>query len=56
VLGKIARHFELDHVETLTGFKYVSRVPNLLFGFEEALGYLVSPDVVKDKDGISAGL
>ena len=56
VLGKIAHHFELDHVETLTGFKYVSRVPRLLFGFEEALGYLVSPDVVKDKDGISAGL
>ena len=56
VLGKIAHYFELDHVETLTGFKYVSRVPRLLFGFEEALGYLVSPDVVKDKDGISAGL
>jgi phosphomannomutase len=56
VLGKIAHHFELDHVETLTGFKYVSRVPDLLFGFEEALGYLVSPDVVRDKDGISAGL
>jgi phosphomannomutase len=56
VLGRIAHHFELDHVETLTGFKYVSRVPNLLFGFEEALGYLVSPDVVRDKDGISAGL
>jgi len=56
VLGKIAHHFELEHVETLTGFKYVSRVPDLLFGFEEALGYLVSPDVVRDKDGISAGL
>jgi phosphomannomutase len=56
VLGKIAHHFKLDHVETLTGFKYVSRVPQLIFGFEEALGYLVSPDVVKDKDGISAGL
>jgi phosphomannomutase len=56
VLGKIAHHFGLEHVETLTGFKYVSRVPNLIFGFEEALGYLVSPDVVKDKDGISAGL
>ena len=56
VLGKIARHFGLDHHETLTGFKYVSRVPELIFGFEEALGYLVSPDVVRDKDGISAGL
>ncbi|MDC0991879.1 phospho-sugar mutase [Pontimonas sp.] len=56
VLGKIAHHFGLDHHETLTGFKYVSRVPELIFGFEEALGYLVSPDVARDKDGISAGL
>lgn len=56
VLGKIATHFGLDHVETLTGFKYVSRVPGLIFGFEEALGYLVNPDVVRDKDGISAAL
>ena len=56
VLGKIANHFGLDHEETLTGFKYVSRVKNLIFGFEEALGYFVTPDVVRDKDGISAGL
>lgn len=55
-LGKIAEHFDLSHQETLTGFKYVSRVPDLLFGFEEALGYLVDPDVVRDKDGISAAL
>jgi phosphomannomutase len=56
VLGRIAEHFGLDHHETLTGFKYVSRVPNLIFGFEEALGYLVTPSVVRDKDGISAAL
>ena len=56
VLGKIADHFGLNHEGTLTGFKYVSRVKNLIFGFEEALGYLVTPDVVRDKDGISAGL
>jgi phosphomannomutase len=56
VLGKIAGYFGLAHEETLTGFKYVSRVPGLLFGFEEALGYLVDPEVVRDKDGISAGL
>lgn len=56
VLGKVASHFELDHHETLTGFKYVSRVPHLIYGFEEALGYLVTPSVVRDKDGISAGL
>lgn len=56
VLGRIAEHFGLDHHETLTGFKYVSRVPGLIFGFEEALGYLVTPSVVRDKDGISAAL
>lgn len=56
ILGTIAAHFGLEHEETLTGFKYVSRVSNLLFGFEEALGYLVNPDVVRDKDGISAAL
>ena len=56
VLAKIAEHFGLNHEETLTGFKYVSRVVNLIFGFEEALGYLVTPNVVRDKDGISAGL
>jgi phosphomannomutase len=56
VLGAIAKHFSLEHHETLTGFKYVSRIPHLIFGFEEALGYLVTPDVVRDKDGISAGL
>ena len=56
VLGKIADYFGLNNMETLTGFKYVSRVKNLIFGFEEALGYLVTPDVVRDKDGISAGL
>jgi phosphomannomutase len=55
-LGKIAQHFGLTHQETLTGFKFVSRVPNLLFGFEEALGYLVDPGVVRDKDGISAAV
>ena len=56
VLERIAHHFGLDHVETLTGFKHISRVKNLIFGFEEALGYLVTPEVVRDKDGLSAGL
>jgi len=56
ILGRIAEHFGLDHEETLTGFKYVSRVPGLIYGFEEALGYLVTPSVVRDKDGISVAL
>jgi phosphomannomutase len=55
-LAAIADANRLQHVETLTGFKWISRAPNLVFGFEEALGYLVDPDVVRDKDGISAAV
>ena len=53
-LGAVAREFGLEFVQTLSGFKWVSRVPNLVFGFEEALGYLVNPGIIRDKDGISA--
>ena len=55
-LGAIAKHYRLDFVETLTGFKWISRVGGLAFGYEEALGYLVDPDKVRDKDGISAAV
>lgn len=55
-LGEVARRYDLDFRETLTGFKWISRVGGLLFGYEEALGYLVDPDKVRDKDGISAAL
>ncbi len=55
-LAAIAAEYGLAHVETLTGFKWISRAPGLVFGFEEALGYLVDPDVVRDKDGISAAV
>lgn len=54
LLEQIAKHAGLNYEATLTGFKWVSRVPNLLFGYEEALGYCVDPQNVKDKDGISA--
>lgn len=54
VLSAVAQDYGLDYAETLSGFKWVSRVPNLVFGFEEALGYLTQPHVVRDKDGISA--
>lgn len=53
-LGAVAKEYGLDYAETLSGFKWVSRVPGLVFGFEEALGYLTHPDTVRDKDGISA--
>ncbi|WP_426562642.1 phospho-sugar mutase [Angustibacter sp. McL0619] len=46
----------LRHVETLTGFKWISRVPGLSYGYEEALGYCVDPQAVRDKDGVSAAL
>jgi len=39
---------------TLTGFKWIGRVPNLAFGYEEAIGYCCDPVAVRDKDGISA--
>ena len=55
-LGAIAKANGLEFVETLTGFKWISKVPNLLFGFEEALGYCVDPSRTPDKDGISAAL
>ena len=55
-LGAVARHYRLDFVETLTGFKWISRVGGLAFGYEEALGYLVDPAKVRDKDGISAAV
>ena len=55
-LSRVAARHGLGYRDTLTGFKWVSRVPDLLFGYEEALGYLVDPSVVRDKDGISAAL
>jgi len=56
MLRSIAQTAGLGHVQTLTGFKWISRVPNLRFGYEEALGYCVDPGYVRDKDGITAGL
>ncbi|WP_201298395.1 phospho-sugar mutase [Arthrobacter sp. 9AX] len=56
LLARIAAAAGYAHEETLTGFKWISRVPGLLYGYEEALGYCVAPDLVKDKDGISAAV
>ncbi|NUS36607.1 MAG: phospho-sugar mutase [Pseudarthrobacter sp.] len=56
LLARIAAASGFAHAETLTGFKWISRVPGLVYGYEEALGYCVAPDLVKDKDGISAAV
>jgi phosphomannomutase len=55
-IEKVAEHYGLEFAQTLTGFKWVGRVPNLIFGYEEALGYCVDSKRVKDKDGLSAAL
>ncbi|MEU1848114.1 phospho-sugar mutase [Streptomyces sp. NPDC019990] len=56
LLGRIAEKAGLPHVETLTGFKWIARAEGLRYGYEEALGYCVDPDGVRDKDGITAAL
>ena len=56
LLAKIAEHHHIPFEETLTGFKWITKVAGLSYGYEEALGYCVDPATVNDKDGISAGL
>ncbi|WP_251094669.1 phospho-sugar mutase [Streptomyces sp. Caat 7-52] len=56
LLGRIARKAGLPYEETLTGFKWIARVDGLRYGYEEALGYCVDPEGVRDKDGITAAL
>jgi phosphomannomutase len=57
MLEAMAAKHGVGYAETLTGFKWIARAaPDLVFGYEEALGYAVAPEVVRDKDGISAAL
>jgi phosphomannomutase len=56
LLESIAHTHHLKYQSTLTGFKWISKIPDLSFGYEEALGYCVDPEYVRDKDGISAAI
>jgi phosphomannomutase len=56
MLQRIAEDAGIPYATTLTGFKWISRVPDLGYGYEEALGYCVDPRHVADKDGITAAL
>ena len=55
-LSKVAAHYSIDFKEVLTGFKWIAKVEDLAFGYEEAIGYSVDSETVNDKDGISAAL
>ncbi|MEZ0166242.1 phospho-sugar mutase [Kineococcus sp. LSe6-4] len=55
-LRRVAARTGARFASALTGFKWIARVPGLTFGYEEAIGYCVAPEVVRDKDGISASL
>lgn len=67
LVGRIAEARGATHIETLTGFKWISRAADdlaprddgrswkLVFGYEEALGFACN-DAVRDKDGISAAV
>ena len=55
-LRKIASHYVIDFKEVLTGFKWLAKIEDLAFGYEEAIGYAVDSQTVNDKDGISAAL
>ena len=55
-LKKIAEHYGITFKETLTGFKWLAKIENLSFGYEEAIGYGVDLSTANDKDGVSAAL
>ena len=57
LLARIAAAHGARFATTLTGFKWIVRAgPGLVYGYEEALGYCVDPDAVRDKDGIATAV
>lgn len=55
-LSKIAAHYNVNFQEVLTGFKWLAKIEDLAYGYEEAIGYAVDSETVNDKDGVSAAL
>jgi phosphomannomutase len=56
ILRKISANYGIDFKEVLTGFKWLAKIEDLAFGYEEAIGYAVDSETVNDKDGISAAI
>ncbi len=54
LLARMAAAHGRRFTTTLTGFKWIGRVPDLAFGYEEAIGYCCDSAFVPDKDGITA--
>jgi phosphomannomutase len=54
LLGRQAAAYGQKWQQTLTGFKWIGKIADLAFGYEEALGYSVAPHIARDKDGVSA--
>jgi phosphomannomutase len=54
LLGRQAAAYGQPWEQTLTGFKWIGKIADLAFGYEEALGYCVAPHIARDKDGVSA--
>ena len=62
---RVAEHYGLKVINTLTGFKYIGeiitglerehRTEEYYFGFEESNSYLIDP-FIRDKDGVSAAM
>lgn len=61
LLGRMAAAAGVHSEETFTGFKWIGKIATertdqrLVFGYEQALGYLVAPRPL-DKDGITAAV
>jgi phosphomannomutase len=56
LVPKMAVSNGLKGTTTLTGVKWMGHLDELIFGYEEALGYCTDPEFVKDKDGISVAI
>ena len=56
LLDAIAGRYGVGSAQTLTGFKWIVRASGIVYGYEEAIGYCLNPEVVRDKDGITAAL
>jgi phosphomannomutase len=56
LVPKMANANSLNGMTTLTGVKWMGHLEQLIFGYEEAIGYCVDPEFVRDKDGVSTAL